>query len=136
MSRACAYIKFTNSGNLYFGGYCGTCDYMKSHILPITKENVDKYAVSDICLDGIKFYYEFEPDVSDDDYKEMCKNSSPCEIYSTYGGGFYWEAFGYERGEDTFSVITKRLSPYYGEEAYESMVDGEPDWMDEVRAAI
>ena len=139
MSRANAYIKFNDTGHLYFGGYDGTTDYMKPNILPITKETVKKYGVSDICLSGITFYYEFEPqEFTEEEFESMVKNSTDCEIYTDYGGGYYWEAKGYERNPDTFSIITKNLSPYYYDELEDDtyMTDGEPDWMDDVRALI
>ena len=143
MSRANAYIKFNDTGHLYFGGYNGTVDYMKSNILLITKETVKKYSVSDICLDGIRFYYEDEPDdYTREELESMCKNSTDCEIYTDYGGGYYWKAKGYERNPDTFSIITKNLSPYE-DDFYESededdtcVIHGEPDWMNDVRALI
>lgn len=60
--------------------------------------------------------WEFPNDVTDLD---------DIEIYSDYGGGFYWSG----TGSESLKMINDYLMPY--EQCWEDMKDGEPDWVKE-----
>lgn len=118
MSRSYALIRFEKTGNIYMGRYCGTSDILTPYICTPEEcydEKVDCYLSISYCenLSNQHKLWEF-PDVDDLDN---------VEIYSDYGGGFYWSAVGSE----SIKMIKNHLDPY--EECYEDMKDGQPDWV-------
>lgn len=88
MSRSWALVKFINTGNIYIGLYDGTTDVLYPYVLPLEK-----------CWDEEhKVYspFKFIPKISTQEINYNKEDVSPVEIYSDYGGGFFWEGEGIE----------------------------------------
>lgn len=122
MSRSYAMIRFKKTGNIYMGCYNGTSDILLPFICTPEEcydEKVDCYCSISYCQD-IKDQREtwYLPDgVTDLD---------ECEIYSDYGGGFYWSGVGSESAK----MISEVLDPF--EYCYEEMVfNRRPEWVDD-----
>lgn len=92
MSRALALVRFKDSGNIYMGCYSGTSDVMYPYILPpekCKKSDIGMYdpigCISEFCNCHTERPIYNESEISD------------IEIYSDYGGGFFWDGKGVER---------------------------------------
>ena len=119
MSRSYAMIKFKKTGNIYMGRYCGTSDILTPYICTTEEcydEKVDCYCSISYC-ENLSLKHKtwvFPDDVTDLD---------EVEIYSDYGGGFYWPG----TGSESIKMIKDYLDPF--EECYKDMVDGQPQWV-------
>ena len=108
MSSAYGVIRFKSDGKLLYYLYNGT---------------------SDIC----------NPSLCDDindvwcshDWTECdCRQDEPVEIYSDYGGGFYWNG----RACRHCKAITEKLEPWSDDEdEIVSITDGQPEWIKETK---
>lgn len=121
MSAAYGMVKFKSTGNIYMCCYEGTSDIMIPFIFK-PNECIDEEgcyrAISygrKLC-DGYKRSWEF-PVVDDLD---------ECEIYSDYGGGFYWNGTGSE------SAMMLKEPINFGEDVpYGKYTNGKPEWVTE-----
>lgn len=119
MSRTYGLVRFNKTGNIYFGCYNGTSDVMIPYICTPEEcydEKVDCYLSISYCQDLSRQHGTWEFPDNVDDLDEI-------EIYSDYGGGFYWPGIGSE----SVKMIKDYLNPY--EECYDEMTDGQPDWV-------
>jgi hypothetical protein len=121
MSATYALIRFKKTGNIYHGCYEGTSDVMNPYICTAEEcydEKIDCYCAISYCRELSKGKdWVFPKDVPDLD---------ECEVYSDYGGGFYWHAIGSE----TLKMIDNPLDEY-GELDFEKITDGPADWVRE-----
>lgn len=121
MSASFALVRFNKTGNIYYGCYEGTSDLMLPFICTPEEcydENIDCYCAITYCR-NIKGQYTtwlFPNDVADLD---------DIEIYSDYGGGFYWSG----TGSESIKMIKDYLDPW--EQCYENIKDGQPKWAEE-----
>lgn len=119
MSRSYGLVKFKKTGNIYFGCYNGTTDIMLPFICTPEEcynENVDCYCSISYCMELGARYGSWKLPDNVDDLDEV-------EIYSDYGGGFYWPG----KGSESAKMLDRYLNPY--EECYEEMIDGQPEWV-------
>lgn len=121
MSAAFGLVKFKKTGNIYYGCYEGTSDTMNPYLCTPEEcydEKIDCYCAITYCrkLRGQYNHWELSKHVTDLD---------DIEIYSDYGGGFYWSGVGSE----SVKMIQDYLAPY--EQCYEDMKDGQPKWVKE-----
>lgn len=105
MSRSIALIRFKDSGNIYMGVYDGTVDILRNFIFP----HEDCYDANEDCYKVFTYSDKIEND--ENSYTEQDLSyidyNDECEIYSDYGGGFWWNGLGNEdkrlvRSEDCF----------------------------------
>lgn len=119
MSSAFGLVKFKTTGNIYYCCYNGTSDIMNPYICTPEEcydEATDAYWAITYC-EALDFKYKtwkFPNNVTDLD---------EIEIYSDYGGGFYWSG----TGSESIKMIKNYLNPW--EECYEDMKDGKPEWV-------
>ena len=120
MSKALGLVRFINSGNIYMGVYNGTIDVMYARIFT-PKEC---YSEKDDCYKC----FSYMNNLFHEDWriKEPC-NLSPVEIYSDYGGGFWWRGFGDENQKLITSDSCGETNPYFSDNNIE-IFDGTPDW--------
>lgn len=123
MSRAFGLVKFIDTGNIYMGVYDGTCDVFYAKIF-----------TAEECYDEKTDWYNcfaYIDKLLENDGEWEIKKLSPVEIYSDYGGGFWWKGFGDESQKliDFNSCDSYRAST----DAYSCSDDievfnGAPDW--------
>lgn len=128
MSASEALIRFNKSGNIYCGCYEGTSDILIPFICTPEEcymEDCKAYSPISYCrklqsekLQSDNHYFVFPefPDV--DDLDEV-------EIYSDYGGGFFWDGVGSESAKR----IKYPLAPFEHDDMYPT--DGCPEWAEE-----
>lgn len=121
MSAAFGLVKFKKTGNVYYGCYEGTSDIMIPFICTPEEcynEETDCYCAISYCreLDSRDRTWKFPDNVDDLD---------DIEIYSSYGGGFYWSG----TGSESIKMIKNYLNPW--EECYKDMKHYEPEWVEE-----
>lgn len=117
MSRSWGLVRFNKTGNVYWCCYNGTSDIL----IPFICTSEECYDKESDCYCAITYCMGLNtpgrswalPEVDDLD---------SVEIYSDYGGGFYWPGFGSESAK----MIDRYLDPW--EECYEEMKDGVPEW--------
>lgn len=121
MSCSFALVKFKKTGNIYYGCYNGTSDIMIPFLCTPQEcydEKLDCYCAITYCRE-LSYRHEswkFPEDVTDLD---------DIEIYSDYGGGFYWSG----TGSESIKMIDDFLDPW--EAVYEDMKHGVPEWVEE-----
>lgn len=114
MSASYGLVKFKKTGNIYYCCYEGTSDIMIP-FLCTPEECFDKDCFCPISYcRRIDKSWEF-PKVDDLD---------DIEIYSDYGGGFYWNGTGSESAK----MIKEEIN--FGEKVYE-YTDGQPLWVND-----
>lgn len=121
MSATFGLVKFKKTGNIYYGCYEGTTDIMIPYLCTPEEcynEKTDGYWAITYCrkLSDQHKSWKFPDDITDLD---------DIEIYSDYGGGFYWSG----TGSESIKMINDYLMPY--EQCWEDMKDGEPEWVKE-----
>lgn len=121
MSASFGLVKFKKTGNIYYSCYEGTTDIMIPYLCTPEEcydEKTDCYWAITYCrkLGDQHKTWKFPDDITDLD---------DIEIYSDYGGGFYWSGIGSE----SIKMIKNFLMPY--EECWEDMKNGEPEWVEE-----
>lgn len=121
MSRAIGLVKFPN-GNIYISCYDGTSDYMYSPL--ITKTNLtdnyngDLFGWNDYVIEDACSETEAALDAARKDNSE-----ETVEIYSDYGGGFWWSG----KASEKHMCITEENSFWY----VTDYQDGCPNWAQE-----
>lgn len=114
MSKSYALIRFYKTGNIYYGVYNGTVDTLYFNICTAEdcydKELDGYYLIHYLCNKQEDVLPKGAPDLDDVD------------IYTSYGGGFYWKG----RGSESLKMVLEGLSPWEFE--YDSVIDGKPDW--------
>lgn len=114
MSATYGLVKFKTTGNIYMCCYEGTSDIMIPFIFkPEECYTKDGYNVISYGRELAKKNNWDIPKVSDVD---------EIEIYSDYGGGFYWQG----KGSESLKVIT---SGYDFDEDVHDYEDGRPEWV-------
>lgn len=121
MSASFGLVRFKKTGNIYYGCYEGTSDLMLPFICTPEEcydEKIDCYCAITHCrnIKGRYATWLFPDDVADLD---------DIEIYSDYGGGFYWNG----TGSESIMMIKDYLDPW--EQCYKNMKDGQPKWVEE-----
>lgn len=112
MSHSLGALKFASDNKVMFYEYNGTSDVCISHLYDTIKEVSNNWGNHDWLSCA-------------------CDKSEPVEIYSNYGGGFYWKG----KACRACFAITENCNPYdhvyYENDKYEmsAMVDGLPEWM-------
>ena len=116
MSHSSGAVKF-NDGEIWYYEYNGTVEFVIPHIY--------------------KNYKDMKEHWRDHEYKKCeCGNKEKVEIYSDYGGGFYFPGYAcrqcksldVEIGEDTYMRgIQMKLKKWL-----RVSVDGKPDWYNEI----
>lgn len=121
MSASWALIKFKRTGNIYMGCYEGTSDIMNPYICTPEEcwdEKWEAFCSIDTCRKLARGRsYAFPDDVPDLD---------DVQVYSDYGGGFYWDAVGSE----SIKMIKNPLDGLC-ELDFDKITDGKPDWVSE-----
>lgn len=119
MSRAFALVKFKRTGNIYYGCYNGTPDIM----LPFLCTPQECYDKTLNCYCAITYCQDLARQRDSWKFPDNVTDLDEIEIYSDYGGGFYWPG----TGSESIKMINDFLNPW--EEVYEKMKDGQPDWV-------
>ena len=117
MSSAMAFIKFKKTGNIYCGCYNGTVDIMYDCFC----EYNPNISIFDYCSEHADDSIDIKRTNKIDDLDEI-------EIYSDYGGGFYWKGTGSEK----YKIIVKGLDPWNNNNTPwdgASITDGMPGWV-------
>lgn len=120
MSRAFALVKFKKSGNIYYGCYDGTIDVM-SPFLCTPQECYDK---ENDCYNAISYCEELD-NTKNWKIRDNIASLDDIEIYSDYGGGFYWDG----TGNESEKMIKAFLAPF--DQCPEDIKDGQPEWVKE-----
>lgn len=114
MSSAFALIRFQRTGNIYYGVYHGASDSLYLHIC--TKKDRDRYGL---------FRYICEMVDDDPIPKDVPSDLDDVDIYTDYGGGFYWKG----KGSETLKMVLENLMPFEVD-TYDSLLDGKPYWVE------
>lgn len=120
MSSSFGLVKFNRTGNIYYSCYNGTSDIMIPFLCTPEEcydEETDCYWAITYCrkLNEQHDSWKFPNDVTDLD---------DIEIYSDYGGGFFWNGTGSESAR----MIKDGINPYCD---FDNMIDGAPEWVEE-----
>lgn len=118
MSADWGLVRFKKTSNVYWCCYEGTSDILNPFICTSEecRDETGCHCAITYCRELAKGRDWTLPDV--DDMDEV-------EIYSDYGGGFYWPGTGSESAK----MIDKYLDPFA--QCYDEMIDGRPEWADE-----
>ena len=114
MSRALALIRFNKTGNIYMGAYLGVTD--TCYCIICTPEECWNEEFN--CYDPITYLENYSRNAE----KLPTDMWEDIEIYSDYGGGFYWKG----KGSESLKVIT---SGYDFDEDVHDYEDGSPEWV-------
>ena len=109
-------VKFKRTGNIYYACYNGTTDIMLPFICTPKEcydEKLGVYCPIQHCQQ--RENVNLPNDIADLD---------EIEIYSDYGGGFYWKGIGSE----SIKMIKNYLNPF-DELKDEDVTDGKPQWV-------
>lgn len=117
MSAAIALIRFNKTGNVYYGDYEGTSDILSPFICT-PKECYDEKLD---CYDPIGFCRKMNSTCSWI-FPSNVTDLDDVEIYSDYGGGFYWTG----AGSESIKMLKEYLNPW--EECSKAIRDGKPEW--------
>ena len=94
MSSALGLVRFTNTSNIYMGIYDGNSDIFYAKIF--TPEEC--YNEKDDCYECFFFFFILYKNREAWVIKDS-SNLSPIEIYSDYGGGFWWKGMADEESK-------------------------------------
>lgn len=126
MSASFALIKFKATGNIYYGCYEGTSDLLLPHICT-SEECYDEhhgiYSPIRRCRELHARATDISWIISNDELEGSYLDD--VEIYSDYGGGFYWRSHGCE----AIKKVNVWGEPWSDE--YANVMDGVPDWVKE-----
>ena len=133
MSRALALVKFNRTGNIYMGVYNGTVDVLVPVVLPPEK-CIDEEGIYDVFRYTEEAYNHLNTDEMEYDNSKI----DDVEIYSDYGGGFYWDGKGVEKHGYILNDYLAPFNPTYYFNPYDdtpndsiAVVDGVPKWAEE-----
>ena len=115
MSASYGLVKFKTTGNIYMCCYEGTSDIM----IPFIFKPEECYT-----KDGYYNVISYGRELAKKNNWDIPKASDvdEIEIYSDYGGGFYWKG----KGSESLKVIT---SGYDFDEDVHDYEDGSPEWV-------
>lgn len=119
MSRTYAMIKFKRTGNIYMGCYNGTSDILIPFICTPEECYEERYK----CYSSITYCQDISDRSDSWKFPDNITDLDEVEIYSDYGGGFYWPG----TGSESIKMIKTSLDPF--EQCYDEMVYGKPDWV-------
>lgn len=119
MSRSFALVKFKKTGNIYYGCYNGTPDIL----LPFLCTPKECYNEEFDCYCAISYCMELSCKTDSWRFPDDVADLDDVEIYSDYGGGFYWSGKG---SESIKMVDYDSRNPW--ETSYDDIVDGMPEW--------
>lgn len=119
MSRAFALVKFKKTGNIYYGCYNGTPDIL----LPFLCTPQECYDETLECYCSIIYCTELS-DRNSWEFPDNVKDLDDIEIYSDYGGGFYWSG----TGSESVKMVYEFLNPF--DEVYPDIKNGQPEWVE------
>ena len=126
MSASFALIKFKKTGNIYYGCYEGTSDLLLPYICTPEEcydEHNGYYSPIRCCRELHARAGNQSWIISDDELKGSYLDD--VEIYSDYGGGFYWKSSGCE----AIKKVNVWGTPL--EDDYTNVMDGVPVWVTE-----
>ena len=122
MSASFALIKFKTTGNIYYGCYEGTSDIL----IPFIFTPEECYNKETDCYCAISYGRELNKRHNYSwEFPDNVNDLDDVEIYSDYGGGFYWSGTGSESAK----MVKHYLDPFY--EMDDDVTDGEPEWVKE-----
>lgn len=121
MSRAFGLVRFSRTGNIYYCCYNGTCDIT----IPFLCTSEECYNEKLDCYCAITYCQELSRQHGSWAFPDNVSDLDDIEIYSDYGGGFYWRG----TGSESIKMINDYLAPF--EECYKDIKDGQPDWVKE-----
>ena len=120
MSSAYGLVKFKTTGNIYYCCYNGTSDIM----IPFIFTPEECYDEQIDCYCAITYGRELSSN-RDWGFPNDVTDLDDIEIYSSYGGGFYWNG----TGSESTKMIKDYLDPF--EEVWSDITDGTPQWAEE-----
>ena len=120
MSKAFALVKFKKTGNIYYGCYNGTPDIL----LPFLCTPQECYDETLDCYCSVAYCTELS-DHNSWEFPDNVTDLDNIEIYSDYGGGFYWSG----TGSESVKMVNEFLNPF--DEVYEDIKDGQPEWVED-----
>lgn len=122
MSADWGLVKFKKTGNIYMCCYEGTSDILNPYIC--TPEEC--YDEQRDCYCAITHCRMIGASHDDWAFPDYVQDLDEVEIYTDYGGGFYW----YGTGSESIMMIKGPLDTWaFDEDA--SVIDGRPKWVDE-----
>ena len=119
MSASYGLVKFKKTGNVYYCCYEGTSDIMIPFLC--TPEECFDKSFDGFC--AITYCRELGDKAKTWEFPEV-DDLDDIEIYSDYGGGFYWNGIGSESAK----MIKEEIN--FGEKVYE-YTDGKPLWIND-----
>lgn len=117
MSASFVLVKFKRTGNIYYGCYEGTSDVT----IPYLCTPEECYIENEQCYRPIS-YCRHLGDINDWEFHDSVSDLDQVEIYSDYGGGFYWHG----KGSESIKMIKENLMPW--DNCYEDVQNGIPKW--------
>lgn len=129
MSASWAAIKFKRTGNIYLGCYEGTSDTMNPIICTPEEcydEKLDCYCSIQYCRERslTRHHWCWKLPEGVEDLDEV-------EIYSDYGGGFWW----YGVGSENLRLIESPIDEF-GCVDFDKIIDGKPKWVEIFEAGL
>jgi hypothetical protein len=123
MSAAFALVKFKTTGNIYYGCYEGTSDLL----LPQICTPAECYDEKTGCYCAISHCRQLHALATDESWiiSNDVLDLDDVEIYSDYGGGFYWAG----HGSESIKKVNSWGDPWCDEAS--NCMDGRPEWVDE-----
>lgn len=121
MSASFGLVKFKRTGNIYYGCYEGTSDL----IIPFICTPEECYDKETDCYLAITYCRKLDNECKTWKFPDNITDLDNIEIYSDYGGGFYWSG----TGSESIKTIKDHLDPW--EECYKDMKNGKPEWVKE-----
>ena len=124
MSRSLALMKFKDTGTILMGIYGGTTDFVYPKMFPceyflnIEKQYYSIFEKEDECLNYNHEHIRLE-------------DATDVEIYSDYGGGFYWEGKAVEKYGYILPYYQNPFGvnhPFYFDDVGIIVYDGVPEW--------
>lgn len=122
MSSSFALVKFKKTGNIYYTYYNGTSDT----ICPFLYTAQECYDPKIDCYCAISYGRTLWGQHSSRTFPDNVTDVDDVEIYSDYGGGFYWDG----TGSESIKMINPILDEW-GELALPNEKSGMPEWVDE-----
>lgn len=122
MSAAWVLVKFKKTGNIYYGCYEGTSDTIRPFLCTPQEcydPEIDCYCPISYCRDLSRQHSSWRFPDNVDDLDDV-------EIYSDYGGCFYWDG----TGSESIKMINPVLDEY-GELMLPNEKSGMPKWVKE-----
>lgn len=118
MSKSVALVKFKKTGNIYYGYYNGTCDVLS----PFLCTPQECYNKEYDCYEAISYCNKLNNPKNWEIWKNLT-NLDDVEIYSDYGGGFYWNG----TGNESERMVKTYIAPF--DQFPEDVKDGKPKWV-------